>query len=284
LSPAVKSRAFFPRATALHWSAGENSMTHQILKPRKGVELAYHRYEGASKTLPGVMFCGGFRSDMEGSKATYLEERCKARHQSYVRFDYSGHGKSNGVFEEGNISTWLADALAVFDMLTEGPQIVVGSSMGGWIALLLALARPKRMAGLVGLAPAPDFTEDIFHKEFGEEERRHLLTMGMIYLPNDYDAPYPLTRQLFEDGKKHLLLHERIHITCPVRLIHGKQDTAVPWQKSEDILRQLTSENAQVIWVEDGDHRLSTPSDLERIDNTVQELSVLHQAQRVSDV
>lgn len=259
-------------------------MTHEILKPRDDVEIAYHRHAGASKTLPGVIFCGGFRSDMDGSKATYLETQCKARHQSYVRFDYTGHGKSNGAFEDGNIGTWLADALAVFDMLSDGPQIVVGSSMGGWIALLLALARPKRMAGLVGLAPAPDFTEDIFNKEFGEEERRHLLSTGLIYLPNDYDEPYPLTKQLFDDGKKHLMLHDRIHIACPVRLIHGKRDTAVPWQKSEEILRQLTAEDAKILWVSDGDHRLSTPPDLALIDDTVQELSLIHQAQRVSDV
>lgn len=259
-------------------------MTHEILKPRDGVEIAYHRHKGASKTLPGVMFCGGFRSDMDGSKATHLEAQCKARHQSYVRFDYTGHGKSSGVFQEGNIGTWLADALAVFDMLTEGPQVVVGSSMGGWISLLLAVARPKRMAGLIGLAPAPDFTEDIFNKEFGEEERRHLLTKGLVYLPNDYDEPYPLTKQLFDDGKKHLMLHDRIHITCPVRLIHGKKDTAVPWQKSEDILRQLTAEDKKILWVEDGDHRLSTPENLALIDQTVQELSLIHQAQHVADI
>ena len=156
--------------------------------------------------------------------------------------------------------------------------------MGGWISLLLAVARPKRMAGLIGLAPAPDFTEDIFNKEFGEEERRHLLTKGLVYLPNDYDEPYPLTKQLFDDGKKHLMLHDRIHITCPVRLIHGKKDTAVPWQKSEDILRQLTAEDKKILWVEDGDHRLSTPDNLALIDQTVQELSLIHQAQHVADI
>lgn len=259
-------------------------MTHDVLKPRTGVEIAYNRHIGTSKTLPGVIFCGGFRSDKEGSKALHLEAQCKARHQSYIRFDYTGHGSSNGVFEEGNIGTWLADALAVFDTLSEGPQVVVGSSMGGWIALLLAIARPKRMAGLIGLAPAPDFTEDIFHKEFGEEERRHLLTKGIIYRPSEYEEPYPLTTQLFEDGKKHLLLHQHIQINCPVRLIHGKKDTVVPWQKSEDILRKLTSQDAKIIWVENGDHRLSEPDNLVLIDDTVQELSLLHQSTRVSDV
>ena len=259
-------------------------MTHKTLRPRDGIEIAYHRYEGSSKTLPGVIFCGGFRSDMTGTKAIFLEQQCRARHQSFVRFDYTGHGVSSGDFNTGNIGQWRQDALDVFDQLTEGPQIVVGSSMGGWIALLLAVARTKRITGLVGIAPAPDFTEDVFHKEFGEEERRHLLTKGIIYRPNDYGDPYPLTLQLFEDGKKHLLLHEKIHLPFPVRLIHSKKDTAVPWQKSEDILRQLICPDAKATIIEDGDHRLSRDEDLVLIDEAVVELSRKHQEAHISDI
>lgn len=251
--------------------------------PRANINIAHHQYTGASKTLPGVMFCGGFRSDMTGSKATYLEEQCRARSQSFVRFDYTGHGQSSGKFEDGTIGSWFQDALDVFDTLTEGPQIVVGSSMGGWIALLIARARKARMAGLIGLAPAPDFTEDVYNHEFGEEERRHLAANGVIYIPSNYGDPYPLTAALFEDGKKHLMLKDRIDLAFPVRLIHGKQDPDVPWQKSEHILRQLISPDAGIIWVDDGDHRLSRPEDLALIDKTVLDLSHRYQLALASE-
>ena len=254
-----------------------------LFSPRTHVNIAHHHVKGASKTLPGVMFCGGFRSDMTGTKATYLEQQCRARSQSFVRFDYTGHGQSSGAFEEGTISSWFQDALDVFDTLTEGPQIVVGSSMGGWIALLLARARKARMAGLIGLAPAPDFTEDVYNHEFGEEERRHLAANGVIYIPSSYGDPYPLTAALFEDGKKHLLLKDRIDMPFPVRLIHGKQDPDVPWQKSEHILRQLICPDADIIWIDDGDHRLSRPEDLALIDKTVLDLSHRYQMALASE-
>jgi pimeloyl-ACP methyl ester carboxylesterase len=252
-------------------------MNIETFSPRRDAVIAYQKTVGTSKTLPGVMFLGGFRSDMTGTKAAFLEEQCKARNQSYVRFDYTGHGASNGTFEQGNISTWLADATEVLDQLTEGPQILVGSSMGGWIALLLALQRKERLAGLIGLAPAPDFSEDIYNKEFREEERRHLAKTGLIYRDSQYGEPYPLTLQLFQDAKRHLLLDKPIAINCPVRLIHGKKDPDVPWQKSLQIKDKLTSPDATVIFIDDGDHRLSKPEDLALIDKTVVELSHLHQ-------
>lgn len=252
-------------------------MNIETFSPRRDAVIAYQRTLGASKTLPGVMFLGGFRSDMTGTKAAYLEEQCKRRSQSYLRFDYTGHGASNGKFEQGNISTWLADATEVLDKLAEGPQVLVGSSMGGWIALLLAMQRKERLAGLVGLAPAPDFSEDIYNKEFGEEERRHLQKKGLIYRESQYGEPYPLTLQLFQDAKRHLILDKPINITCPVRLIHGKKDPDVPWQKSLQIKDKLASPDATVIFVEDGDHRLSRPEDLALIDKTVVELSHLYQ-------
>lgn len=250
-------------------------MKHETFQPRRDVTLAYRRTTGKSKTLPGVMFLGGFRSDMTGTKATFLEEQCKRRHQSCVRFDYSGHGASGGKFEQGNITTWLQDAEAVFDKLTEGPQIVVGSSMGGWIALLLAAKKPERIKGIVLLAPAPDFSEDIYTKEFGEEERRHLAKKGLIYRPSNYGDPYPLTLQLFNDARRHLLLDKRTLLYAPLRIIHGKKDEDVPWQKSERILEQVVSPDARVVWVEDGDHRLSRPQDLALLDEAVVELSHL---------
>lgn len=250
-------------------------MTQKTLKVRNKDKIAYHRSLGKSKTLPGVMFLGGFRSDMTGAKATFLEEQCRRRHQSYVRFDYTGHGQSSGAFEEGNISTWLADAEAVLENLTSGPQILVGSSMGGWITLLLALKRPERLKGVVLIAPAPDFSEDIYNEEFGEEERRHLALKGVVYRASDYGDPYPLTKPLFEDAKKHLLLDRRHFLYAPLRILHGKKDPDVPWEKSERIMERVVSPDAQVDWVEDGDHRLSRPEDLEKIDEAVVSLSRL---------
>jgi len=255
----------------------------QTFSPKPGVTLAFHRYEGASKTLPGVIFLGGFRSDMTGIKATHLEAQCRERHQSYVRFDYTGHGASSGKFEEGNIGAWLQDAQAVFDELTTGPQIIIGSSMGGWIAMLLALSRSDRVAGLIGIAAAPDFSEDIYNGEFGEEERRHLAKTGLIYRPSAYGDPYPLTLQLFTEARKHLLLGSKIGIHAPVRLIHGKQDPDVPWAKSAETARKLTSPDIRVIYIDDGDHRLSRPEDLEVMDAALVELSHLHHMSMVQE-
>ena len=257
-------------------------MTHQTFSPRKDTTIAFRRTEGSSATLPGVMFMGGFMSDMTGTKATYLEGKCFERHQSYLRFDYTGHGKSSGEFTAGNITTWLRDSQLVLDELTEGEQVIVGSSMGGWLALLLALSRPERVCGLVLLAPAPDFSEDIYWQEFGEEERRHLAKTGLIYRPSDYGEPYPLTLQLFEDGRKHLLLHDRINIHAPVRLIHGREDKSVPWQKSEQIKSRLTSRDVKIHYIDDGDHRLSRPSDLAAIDAAVVELSHMYQLEQAA--
>lgn len=245
-------------------------MKYPTFSPGDGREIAYCKTEGRS---PGVFWLGGFMSDMSGTKATYLEAQSIKRRQAFMRFDYSGHGASAGDFEENNIGTWLQDALDVFDNLTEGPQIVVGSSMGGWISLLLALSRPERVTALVGLAAAPDFTEDIY-SQLNEEERRQVEEEGVLYIPSDYGSPYPLSRHLFEDGKKHLLLHKTIPIRCPVRLIHGKKDPDVPWQKSEKTLSMIESDDKKVIWIEDGDHRLSRESDLQLIDRIVSGISL----------
>ncbi|TAL33050.1 MAG: alpha/beta hydrolase [Alphaproteobacteria bacterium] len=244
----------------------------EIFSPRPGVRIAYRRSAGAAAALPGAIFLGGFRSDMTGTKATYLEECCKRRGQGFVRFDYTGHGQSSGKFEEACVGQWLRDSLDVFDSLTTGPQIVVGSSLGGWLALLLALRRPERTAGLVLLAPAPDFTDDIYGG-FGEKDRHTLEQDGVVYLPSAYGDPYPLTRRLFDDAKQFLLLKKEIPVACPVRIIHGRQDADVPWRKSEKIRERLAAEDVKITWVPDGDHRLSRAQDLRLIDETVKELA-----------
>lgn len=224
--------------------------------------LAYHRLEGAS---PGVMFLTGFKSDMSGGKALALEEFCRARGQAYLRFDYSGHGASSGKFEEGTIGAWLADSMAALDALTEGPQIIVGSSMGGWIGLLLALARPERVTGLVTLACAADFTEKLIWEKATEAQKKILLEQGQFPIPDCYGgAPYPITRALIEEGRNHLLLDKpSLPIHCPVRLIHGTADEDVPWRISSAVLEKLESKDAQLTLIKNAGHRLSEPEQLQ---------------------
>jgi pimeloyl-ACP methyl ester carboxylesterase len=225
--------------------------------------IAYERTAGRE---PGVMFCGGFMSDMTGSKATTLAAHCAAQGRAFVRFDYSGHGASDGRFVDGTIGLWRDQALAVLDTLTTGPQVIVGSSMGGWIALLLALARPERARGLVLLAPAPDFTQAIWEDELTADERARLLADGHIERPSDYSAePYVITRQLIEDGRRHLLLGQPIDIRCPVRILHGMRDSDVAWQRSITLVERLSGADVTLTLLKSGDHRLSGAADLERL-------------------
>jgi pimeloyl-ACP methyl ester carboxylesterase len=219
------------------------------------------------------MFLGGFMSDMTGTKAVALETFCRARGQAFLRFDYQGHGQSSGRFEEGSIGTWSEDAIAALDALTEGPQILVGSSMGGWIMLLAALARPARVAALVGIAAAPDFVTRMWD-EFTPEIRRTIVTDGVYRAPSQYSAvPYAITHRLIEDGRRHLLLDKPIPLRCPVRLLHGMKDPDVPWDTSLALAGALESTDVDVIFAKEGDHRLSTPADLERLCATVASLS-----------
>jgi pimeloyl-ACP methyl ester carboxylesterase len=219
-----------------------------------------------------VIFMGGFKSDMTGTKALALEQFCRRDGRSFVRFDYQGHGASSGRFEDGTLGLWAADALAVFDAATAGPQIIVGSSMGGWIALLTALARPDRVAGLVGVAAAPDFTEDLIWGQLDEDERYVLMEDGVLYEDSDYGEPYPYTRELIEDGRRHLLLREPIPLTCPVRLLHGMRDADVPWRTSQRLCDRLVGEDVRITLVKDGDHRLSRPQDIALLCRTVGDL------------
>jgi pimeloyl-ACP methyl ester carboxylesterase len=232
--------------------------------------IAYDRITGRQ---PGVMFCGGFMSDMTGSKASALAAHCAAHNRAFVRFDYSGHGASDGRFVDGSIGLWRDQALAVLDILTTGPQVIVGSSMGGWIALLLALARPERVRGLVLLAPAPDFTQAIWDDELAATERERLQRDGFVERPSEYSTePYVITRQLIEDGRRHLLLGQPIEVRCPVRILHGMRDSDVPWRRSVTLIEQLQGEDATLTLLKSGDHRLSTPEDLARLTATVDTL------------
>ncbi|MCF1505053.1 alpha/beta hydrolase [Afifella sp. H1R] len=235
--------------------------------------IAVLRRNGRSSGVraPGVFWLGGFRSDMRGSKAEALDAWAAQHGHAATRFDYSGHGESGGAFRDGTISRWLEEALAVFEALTEGPQIVVGSSMGGWIALLLAKALAERgetdrLHGMVLIAPAVDMTKALMSDHFGEAERAQMAEKGFIEQPSDYaDEPYILTRELIEDGEKHLFAAEPIEIGCPVHILQGMRDTDVPWRHAEALLDRLCYDDAILTLVRDGDHRLSRPQDLARL-------------------
>ena len=239
------------------------------------LERGSHRlaYEQIAGRTPGVLFCGGFMSDMSGSKATALASHCRQQGRAFVRFDYSGHGASGGRFADGCIGDWLGDALAVLDELTTGPQVVVGSSMGGWISLLLALARAQRVHALALLAPAPDFTRAIWDDELSPAEREHLQQNGHIERPSEYsEQPYLITRRLIEDGRRHLLLGAPIGIACPVRILHGMQDSDVPWQRSITLVERLQGDDVMLTLLKHGDHRLSNPDDLLRLTDALDAL------------
>ena len=246
-----------------------------ILTRSDGTTIAYNRLAGKN---PGVVFLHGFKSDMTGGKALAVETFCRDRGQAFLRFDCSGHGASSGRFEDGTIGRWLDDAVEILDTLTDGPQVLVGSSMGGWLALLLALARPRRVAGLLGLAAAPDFTEELVFDAFTPDLKDRLLTEGRVMI-EDYDgeAPYPITRHLIEEGRRHLLLHGPINLACPVRLIHGIRDDSVPWRTALRLQAHLVSDDVEVTLVKNGGHRLSEPP------NILLMLSVLEQLLRTLD-
>ncbi len=243
----------------------------QILECGDGRTIAYHRLAGKS---PGVVFLTGFKSDMTGGKALALEEFCRARGQAFLRFDYTGHGQSSGVFEEGSIGQWADDAVTALDRLTEGEQILVGSSMGGWIMLLVALARKSRIRGLLGLAAAPDFTRDLMWNVFTDDQRAQMDRDGYVDLPNCYDdqEPYRISKPLIDDGWDRLLLDHPVALDIPVRLIHGLLDDDVPWKTALRIQEQLTSDDVEVQLVKNGGHRLSEPHDLDRMTRTLDAL------------
>ena len=232
---------------------------HGRLDRGDGVELAWAHTPGRHRT---AVFLPGYMSDMQGSKALETEAFCAAHGFGCLRLDYSGHGASGGRFTDGTIGRWTDDALLLIDRLTSGPLVLVGSSMGGWIALLAALARPERAVGLLGIAAAPDFTEDLMWDAMMPAERAVLLRDGVLPVPSEYGDPYRVTARLIEDGRTRLLLRNAIPLACPVRLLHGQRDTDVPWQTSLRLAERLEAEQVQVTLVKDGDHRLSRTGDL----------------------
>lgn len=247
--------------------ADARSPEPRILARPGGPAIAYHKISGNS---PGVVFLSGYMSDMTGTKALFVEEACRALGHACLRLDYSGHGASEGDFLDGTLGAWADDAIAALDELTEGPQVLVGSSMGGWIMLLVALARPRRIAGLVGIAAAPDFTEDLLAGQLSPEQIATMERDGVVYVPSEYGPePTPFTRALIEDGKRHLVLRRRMPLACPVRLIHGMADSDVPWQTSLRISQMIESDDVEIQLVKAGAHRLSEPAELARLERTL---------------
>jgi len=242
----------------------------RLLSRPDGASIAYHTRAGKS---PGVMFLGGFRSDMTGTKAMALDAHCRATGRAYTRFDYFAHGQSSGRFEDGTIGRWAEDAIAVLDQVAQGPQVLVGSSMGGWIMLLAALKRPERVRALVGIAPAPDFTTALIPERWPPERLAELKEKGVLYLPSQYDEqPYPYTWKLIEDGNRHLVLDKPLAFAGPVRLLHGMADPDVPWRHSLKLVEALAGGDVAVTFIKDGDHRLSREPDIARLLATVDEV------------
>lgn len=256
--------------------------TTHFFQPLDRPRLAYHKRQPKEgmETHAEVIFMGGFRSDMEGTKALYLDEWAAARGRGYLRFDYAGHGASEGEFEELTMSDWIADGLDMVRLMTTGPQILVGSSMGGWVALQVAARMPHAVAGLVGIAAAPDFTEDLMWARMSDEVRREIETSGVYYEPSPYsDEPTPITRALIEDGRRHLMLRGEIPITCPVRLLQGMKDDDVPWERALTLADRLAAQDVRVTLVKNGDHRLSSPAELDLLGHTLDELCATVEAE-----
>ncbi|WP_146345025.1 alpha/beta fold hydrolase [Falsiphaeobacter marinintestinus] len=226
----------------------------EFLETAQGRRLAYHRSVGAG---PTVVFLGGLKSDMEGTKAVHLEAWCQAQGRGFLRFDYSGHGESSGTFEEGCIGDWHEDTVAAVSGLSDGPLIVVGSSMGGWQALLLARACPERIAGMVTIAAAPDFTEDGYWATFSDAQKATLMEVGQVELPSDYMDPYIVTRRMVEDGRARLVLRAPLKLPFPVRCLQGTADTAVSTETALKLLHHADCEDMRLLLVKDADHRFS---------------------------
>jgi len=229
-------------------------------------------------SAPGLFWLGGFHSDMTGTKALALDAWAADQRRACVRFDYSGHGESGGAFADGTIGRWLEESAAVFEQFCRGPQIVIGSSMGGWMALLLARELAKRsggrasLAGLVLIAPAPDFTEQLMWNGFPPAVKQEIENKGVWLRPSEYGEPYPITRALIEEGRNHLLLGSAIEVGCPVRILQGARDPDVPWQHAFALAHRLPADDVVLTMIQDGDHRLSRPQDIARMIAAVAEI------------
>ena len=239
-------------------------MTTDSFTSPEGRRIAFRRAAAPAGRVTFVWLCG-FKSDMSGGKALAVETWAREAGHGTLLFDYSGHGQSDGAFEEGTISAWRADALAAIDAQTEGPLVLVGSSMGGWMALLAATARPERVRGLVLIAPAPDFTEKLMWPEFSPEQQAEILDQGFTLRPSDYGAPYPITRALIEDWRRWSILDTPIAFDGPVRILQGMQDPDVPWGHALALAASLTSPDVVLTLIKEGEHRLSREADIGRL-------------------
>ena len=243
-----------------------------ISNPADGSKIAYHQTPARGEKKPtGVVFLGGFRSDMNGSKAVALESWCVAQGRQFLRFDYTGHGQSSGRFEDGTISEWARDAVFAIENLTKGPVVLAGSSMGGWLMMLATLKIGSRIKGLMGLAAAPDFTQDMMERELSDAHKSEIEKNGQIEIENCYDPndPYIITKALIDDGRNNLLLQGSINISAPLRLIQGMKDADVPWQTALRIQEKIISDDVEIQFIKNGDHRLSGASDLIRMTTTL---------------
>ncbi len=242
-----------------------------------GRELAYEKHEGDG---PGVVFLGGFMSDMQGTKAVALEAWARGAGRAFLRFDYSGHGESAGAFTDGCIGDWATDARAIIQALTQGPQILVGSSMGGWISAILARQIPECIAGFVGIAAAPDFTEDGMWAGFSARQRTALKEKGVVKLPSEYGDPYPITRRLIEDGRDNLVLRTPLPMPFPVRLLQGSADRDVALGIALKLFEHIDGDDVRLNIVKGADHRFSTPHCLGLIESTVEEILSLVEGEK----
>lgn len=235
--------------------------------------LSTHHSQGTGN--PGVIFCGGFKSSQQGQKALALEAFCRRENYPFIRFDYSGHGESEGAFTDGSIDTWFKDTLSVIDYFAAPEKlIIVGSSMGAWISVLAAMHRPNRIAALVTIAAAPDFTERLMKRRFNAEQLKKLEKDGYLKLPSDYDdgSPYHITQRLLTESRQHCVLTRSIDIDIPVRLLHGTGDKDVPFELSLELMNQIHSSDAELTLVKEGDHRLSEPAQLALLERTIKQL------------
>jgi len=244
------------------------------------IELAYRLVSASGGSeLPGAVWLGGFRSDMLSTKAEAIADMAREDGRAFLRFDYSGHGESGGVFEQGTIGMWAKESLQMIRAITEGPQILVGSSMGGWIALLVARALAEagetaRLAGMVLIAPAVDFTEELMWAQFPDEIKQQIETEGQWMRPTQYaPEPYPVTRALIEDGRNHLLLGAPVRSHCPVHILQGMEDPDVPWQHSIKLVEHLAGDPVALTLVKGGDHRLSRDEDITRMLAAIRQLA-----------
>jgi len=255
-------------AVPLTWITGIGEMHMQATLSRKdGATLAYDLLPGKA---PIVVFLPGFASDMAGTKAIFLRDACSARGQAMLRLDYSGHGASGGKFEDGTIGEWTEDAAAIIaHAAPDAPLVLVGSSMGGWIALLLARELGHRVAAMLLIAPAPDFTQALIEASLTAEQRVALDRDGFLAPPSEYGPPLPITKKLIAEGRNHLLLGGSIPVTCPVRILHGMRDPDVPWRHSVKLADCLASEDVRLIFIKDGGHRLSSDADLALLRQTL---------------